>query len=301
MPPTRSDILHAVDIAEDVGIAHGYNRIARTLPQTCTVGREQPLNQLGDLLREEIGRAGYVEVLTHGLSSARDNFGSLRRPVTSAAVRLSNPANAEYEVVRTTLLPGLLKCLQHNRYSSSFASCGGFKLFEVSDVVLVDPDNEDDVGTIVGARNVRRVCATYSGPTSGFEVIHGLVDRVMTLCEVPPTEGYAGSSTGASSYARGGGGATTTRVVVHAREGWSYEIRELREGGGGGARDDDDDDVVGGTYFPGRAAEILLSSPRTGGEMEVIGTFGVLHPEVLGNFDIMYPTSAVEMSLAHLL
>ncbi|KAL3817245.1 hypothetical protein ACHAXA_009532 [Cyclostephanos tholiformis] len=274
VPPTRSDILHAVDVAEDVGIAYGYNKVVRTVPQTCTVGREQPLNQLGDLLREEISRAGYVEVLTHGLSSRRDNFSALRRQVT-AAVSLSNPANVEYEVVRTTLLPGLLKCLQHNR-SSSFAS--GFKLFEISDVVLPD-DVHVDTETVVGARNTRRVCATYSGRTSGFEVIHGLVDRIMALCEVSPTEEYVGTS-------------GTAHVKVHCREGWYYEIRELKEGG---------NDDVGGTYFPGRAAEILLSSPKTGGEMIVMGTFGILHPEVLGNFDIMYPTSAVELSLDRLL
>jgi phenylalanyl-tRNA synthetase beta chain len=275
VPPTRSDILHAVDIAEDVGIAYGYNNVARTVPQTCTVGREQPLNQLGDLLRDEMSRAGYVEVLTHGLSSRRDNFGALRRG-EGAAVSLSNPANAEYEVVRTTLLPGLLKCLQHNR-SSSFAS--GFRLFEVSDVVLPDAGHVD-TETIVGARNARRVCATYSGPTSGFEVIHGLVDRIMTLCEVSPTREYVAAS------------GTAAHAKAHCREGWRYEIRELAEGA---------NDEVGGTYFPGRAAEVLLWSPRTGGEMAVIGTFGVLHPEVLGNFDVMYPTSAVELSLAHLL
>ena len=28
VPPTRSDILHACDVAEDVAIAHGYNNIA---------------------------------------------------------------------------------------------------------------------------------------------------------------------------------------------------------------------------------------------------------------------------------
>ena len=77
VPPTRLDILHAVDIAEDIGIAYGYNNIVKTAPQRCTVGREQPLNQLGDLLREEIGWAGYVEVLTHGLCS-RHYFTALR-------------------------------------------------------------------------------------------------------------------------------------------------------------------------------------------------------------------------------
>ena len=273
VPPTRSDILHAVDIAEDIGIAYGYNNIVKTVPQTCTVGREQPLNHLGDLLREEIGRAGYVEVLTHGLSSTHDNFTALRRPIT-AAVSLSNPANVEYEVVRTTLLPGLLKCLQHNK-SMSFA--GGFKLFEISDVVL--PDAKHVVTqTIVGARNERKLCATYSGPTSGFEVIHGLVDRIMSLCEVAPEADYVASS--GNAY-----------VQVHCKEGWYYTIRELKSG----TSDESE------TYFPGRAAEILLTSPNGGKEPVVIGTFGILHPEVLGAFDILHPTSTVELNLELLL
>lgn len=273
VPPTRSDILHAVDIAEDIGISYGYNNIVKTVPQTCTVGGEQPLNQLGDLLREEIGRAGYVEVLTHGLCSIKDNFTALGRPITEA-VSLSNPANVEYQVVRTTLLPGLLKTLQHNK-SMSFT--GGFKLFEISDVVL--PDKENVVTeTIVGAKNARRVCATYSGPTSGFEIIHGLVDRIMTLCEVAPEEEYVSSS------------GNKINKLVHCKEGWSYTIRELKEGASDYA----------GTFFQGRAAEILLTSPN-GGERAVIGTFGILHPHVLANFDINYPTSAVELDLEALL
>jgi hypothetical protein len=36
----------------------------------------------------------------------------------------------------------------------------------------------------VGARNVRRMVASYTGLTAGFEVVHGLVDRVMTLVQV---------------------------------------------------------------------------------------------------------------------
>ena len=39
VPPTRSDVLHACDIAEDVAIAHGYNNIKRTIPPVNTVAR----------------------------------------------------------------------------------------------------------------------------------------------------------------------------------------------------------------------------------------------------------------------
>ena len=114
VPPTRSDILHAVDIIEDVAIAYGFNNIPLTTPATLTVGAQLPMNSFADLLRAEVARAGYMEMLTHGLCSEAENFAHLRRPV-GPAVRLSNPANVEYEVVRTTLLPGALKTLAHNR------------------------------------------------------------------------------------------------------------------------------------------------------------------------------------------
>jgi phenylalanyl-tRNA synthetase beta chain len=273
VPPTRSDILHAVDIAEDIGIAFGYNNIRKRVPTTCTVGGEFPLNTLGDLLREEIGRAGYTEVLTHGLCSIHDNFTALRRPVT-AAVSLSNPANVEYQVVRTTLLPGLLKTLQHNK-SASFTG-PGFKLFEISDVVLSDNQHEMSE-TIVGAKNARRICAVYAGPTSGFEIIHGLVDRIMTLSEVAPEAEYVANSA-----------KTDEEKYRVSKEGWYYTIVEL-----------DATDACAGTYFPGRAAAIMLTSP--GKEKVQIGTFGILHPEVLGNFDIQYPASCMELDLEALM
>lgn len=42
VPPVRSDILHACDIIEDIGIAYGYNNIPRELPPTNTIGQQQP-------------------------------------------------------------------------------------------------------------------------------------------------------------------------------------------------------------------------------------------------------------------
>jgi hypothetical protein len=63
----------------------------------------------------QVARAGYIEMLTHGLCMTRENFDNLSRPNDDTAVQLLNPANEEYEVVRTSLLPGLLKCLNHNK------------------------------------------------------------------------------------------------------------------------------------------------------------------------------------------
>jgi phenylalanyl-tRNA synthetase beta chain len=278
VPPTRSDILHAVDIAEDIGIAYGYNNIVKKVPTTNTVGGEFPLNHLGDLLREEIGRAGYTEVLTHGLCSIHDNFTALQCPIREdIAVALSNPANIEYQVVRTTLLPGLLKTLQHNR-SASFTS--GFKVFEISDVVVVDKEWVM-TDTIVGTKNVRKLAAVYAGPTSGFEIIHGLVDRIMTLTEVAPEAEYVATSAKKAQ--------TEEERYRVSKEGWYYTVASLPS-----------DAHEFNMYFPGRAAQVLLTKPGSN-ERVRLGTFGILHPNVLKNFDIGYPSSVVELDLELLL
>uniref|UniRef100_A0A803V0Y6 Phenylalanine--tRNA ligase beta subunit n=1 Tax=Ficedula albicollis TaxID=59894 RepID=A0A803V0Y6_FICAL len=85
-------------------------------------------------------------------------------------------------VARTTLLPGLLKTIAANRKMPL-----PLKLFEISDIVVKDPNTD------VGARNYRHLCAIYYNKSPGFEIIHGLLDRVMQVLEVPPNEenGYA--------------------------------------------------------------------------------------------------------------
>ena len=270
VPPTRSDILHPVDVIEDIAIAYGYNNIVLDIPKTLTVGKPLPINTFTDLLRAEVARAGYIELLTHGLCSKAENFSSLRRPVGPAA-ELSNPANVEYEVVRTTLLPGALKTLAHNK---SISHKDGVKLFEFSDVVL---PTDNDIGT----QNRRRFCAVYAAHSSAFEVIHGLVDRVMACCQIQPEAAYAANSMTNDEFAG------AKRV---AREGMQYSVRPCSDP----------------VYFAGMGAEVVVKysgeeqakqAQVNVGDEKVVGHMGVVHPEVLSNFDISYPTTTCELDI----
>ncbi|XP_066522843.1 phenylalanine--tRNA ligase beta subunit [Hoplias malabaricus] len=174
IPPTRSDVIHACDIMEDAAMAYGFNNIAMTTPRTYTVANQLPLNKLTELLRIDIAAAGFTEALTFALCSQEDIADKLGKNITETrAVHISNPKTAEFQVARTTLLSGLLKTLAANRKMPL-----PLKLFEISDVVLQDESSD------VGARNNRRLCAVYYNKTPGFEVIHGLLDRIMQLLEV---------------------------------------------------------------------------------------------------------------------
>jgi phenylalanyl-tRNA synthetase beta chain len=177
IPPTRHDVIHAADIYEDVAIAYGYNNIEKTIPNTLTVAQQLPINKLSDQLRESLAQSGFTEALTFSLCSRDDVAAKIRRKIEDVpAVHIGNPKTLEFQVARTDLLPGLLKTIQANRKMPL-----PLKLFEISDVVL------KDLCTEVGARNERHLCAVYYNKSPGFEIIHGLLDRVMQLLEVPPS------------------------------------------------------------------------------------------------------------------
>ena len=181
VPVYRSDIMHACDIVEDVCIAYGFGNMPARPAQTLGKPREQPVNKLSDLLREKLAMFGYDECLNWTLCSEKENFTAMGREkvptvVTDAGtckwdlskevpVRLSNPKTKEFEIVRTSLLPGLLKVVASNKHNPV-----PIKLFEVGDVVF------QSAGEAV---NERRIAAIYAGKTAGFELKHGLLNAVM--------------------------------------------------------------------------------------------------------------------------
>ncbi|XP_062203989.1 phenylalanine--tRNA ligase beta subunit, cytoplasmic-like isoform X2 [Phragmites australis] len=171
VPPTRSDILHARDLAEDIAIAYGYNNVPKSKPKCMTIGGRQPLNRFSDKIRAEVARAGYMEVLTFILCSHEENFDMLNRTDDrSKAVIIANPRTSEFEVVRTSLMSCLLKTLKHN-----IDHPRPIKIFEIGDVVTLDSSRD------VGASNNRRLAALYCNRVSGFEEIMGLVDSIVKV------------------------------------------------------------------------------------------------------------------------
>lgn len=227
----RSDILHACDIMEDVAIAYGFNNIPRTLPKTLCTAAAQPLNKLTDLLRREVALAGFSEVLTLTLCSKKEMFDFLRRKDPgNEAVVLSNPKTLEYEVVHSMLIPDMLKTVSANKRLPL-----PLKIFQIADVVLLDHNHE------VGARNERHLSAVICNSSSGFEVIHGLLDRVMQMLAVSPKD-------------------------------YSIASSNLP------------------FYFEGRQAQVLFNG-------QVIGHFGIVHPEVLSCFEIPNVASMLEMNI----
>jgi len=244
---------------EDVAIAYGFNRLPRTSPnKASTIAQPLMINKLGDIVRMEAAMAGWSEVMPLILCSHDENFGWLNRTDDGkTAVKLANPKTAEYQVVRTSLLPGLLKTIRENKKHSV-----PIKVFEVSDVAFKDLALERK------SRNERHFAAAWYGKTSGFEVVHGLLDRVLLMLKtafLTHEEGLEGKK-------------LDYEVKEDPSKPDGYWIEEIDEP----------------TFFSGHAAAIYL---RHNGKQVRIGEFGILHPTVLDKFELRYPVSTLEINL----
>ncbi|CAF3681758.1 unnamed protein product [Adineta steineri] len=174
IPVTRSDILHFCDIVEDCAIAYGFNNINKTVPKTSCIGNQFELNRVSDLIRHSVAESGFTEALTFTLCSCADVAEKFGKNIENIpAVHIANPKTQDFQIGRTSLLPGLLKTIANNQGTAL-----PIQLFEVSDVILKDSTRE------IGSRNERRLCAVYYNRSPGFEIIHGLLDRIMTLVKI---------------------------------------------------------------------------------------------------------------------
>jgi phenylalanyl-tRNA synthetase beta chain len=117
LPPSwRPDLAGPSDLAEEVIRLEGYENIPARMPR-APAGRGLTAPQR---LRRSVSRTladvGYVEVLSQPFASTAD-FDRLQLPADDprrTAVRLANPLTEEEPLLRTTLLPGLLRVLARN-------------------------------------------------------------------------------------------------------------------------------------------------------------------------------------------
>jgi phenylalanyl-tRNA synthetase beta chain len=132
IPAYRIDVLHEIDLVEEVAIGYGYYRMKPTLPVAVTVGEEHAAGKLAKTVRQILTGLDFTEVMNFTLTNEETHYAKMQKKPRKAA-RLANPVSMEYTILREELLPGLMQNLMDNR-SESFPQ----RLFEVSDVVKVN-------------------------------------------------------------------------------------------------------------------------------------------------------------------
>lgn len=128
----RTDILHPIDLVEDIAIAYGYANYKPELPKISTIGSKHPLESYSDTCRELMLGLSYQEVMTLIMTNKDVLYGRMNHPEEPAA-EAENPVSSEHAIARTWLLPSLMSVLEKNK-NREYPQ----RIFEIGDCILGD-------------------------------------------------------------------------------------------------------------------------------------------------------------------
>ncbi len=138
-PAYRQDILHPVDIIEDLLISIGYNHIEPLGVQLAVVGHEKSETKQTEIARDACIGMGLTEILTYNLTSIEKQTRRIGIKEGRFA-QISNPVSQNYEIFRKNLYPEALEFLSKNKHAPYPQ-----KIFEIGRTVLLDSKSETGV------------------------------------------------------------------------------------------------------------------------------------------------------------
>jgi phenylalanyl-tRNA synthetase beta chain len=170
IPPYRCDILHPIDIVEDVIIGYGYDNVEPEIPQTLTFGKEIDRSKYIRKIRDLMVGFGFQEIMSYLLTSKEDQISKMGLKDTDI-VELANPMTSEYSVLRKWIIPCILRFLSLNTHVEYPQ-----KIFECGDIIV---ENDE---TITKTRQETRLAGAICDDKVSYEdiqaVVYGLLQNL---------------------------------------------------------------------------------------------------------------------------
>ncbi|MXV62585.1 phenylalanine--tRNA ligase subunit beta [Natronorubrum sp. JWXQ-INN-674] len=187
IPPYRVDVLHPLDVIDDLGRAYGFNDLEPTYPDVGTVGGRHERSRLERAARTQLVGLGFEDMLNFHMTNEAENYERLGLEPGSDAYGAGEPAtikeaySEDYTILRTWVTPSLLKILERNTHRSypQHLSEIGFR------AALDDGEN-------TGVGESRHVGAVLANHDAGYEDakarLQALARNFDVDLETPPTE-----------------------------------------------------------------------------------------------------------------
>jgi phenylalanyl-tRNA synthetase beta chain len=127
VPPYRVDVIHPLDIIDDIGRALGFNSLEPTYPDVSTVGGRHERSRLEDAARDALVGLGFEDLLNFHMINEAENFERMELdPDTpdpdvvgeADPVTIQEPYSEDYTILRTWALPSIMLVLENNTHRS---------------------------------------------------------------------------------------------------------------------------------------------------------------------------------------
>jgi phenylalanyl-tRNA synthetase beta chain len=199
IPTRRPDLMMEVDLVEEVARLYGYDRIPATLPWgqqlPGALTKEQKLRRDARHMLRELG---LNEVVTYSLTSdeAEQDIASL---YDLQPIRVAMPMSKEHAVLRTTLLPQLIKVAAYNVHRGNER----VQLFEVGKVYLTQeetltdlPEERLQLAALIAGPKAASIWKTPQVDAQNFYELKGILESVLERFGVRDAEYQAADLNG---------------------------------------------------------------------------------------------------------
>jgi phenylalanyl-tRNA synthetase, beta subunit len=115
IPVTRLDIMHEVDIMEDIAVGYGFEHFGGSYSSVQTAGSLSPDSLFSEKVRDIMIGLGFNEVTTLTLSNENDEFTISGLP-EKVSTQILNPITEDHTCLRSYLMPSLMRILRHNKH-----------------------------------------------------------------------------------------------------------------------------------------------------------------------------------------
>ena len=167
LPPYRQDLMHMMDVVEDVAMSLGYAEFTPVMPAQFTVGGLSDIEHMSDRARELMVGLGFQGIISNILGSPDSYSGRMRLEATEwgRMVEVDNVMSLSFSCLRQWILPSLLRV-----EAASSRAFYPHRLFEAGDVAIPDAAKE------LGSRTETILGAVIAHAAAHFSEIHSCLD-----------------------------------------------------------------------------------------------------------------------------
>jgi len=147
IPPWRTDILHEVDLIEDIAIAYGYDNFNPEIPKISTTGEEDRKWALKRKISDILSGLGLLETKNYYLTTKDDQLTKMGKGVKSEFIEVKE-SKTDYTILRKDLTHYLLKTLSNN-VDSEYPQ----KIYETGEIFTLSLEEKDSLGVALSPSN----------------------------------------------------------------------------------------------------------------------------------------------------
>lgn len=172
IPAYRADVLHQVDLIEDIAIAYGYENFEEIIPRVATIGEESRFDVFKNRLAQHLVGLGLFETNTYHLIDKHVQTSLANNP--AEVVEIVDPVSQEYNSLRFWMIPSLLCVLRENKHYEYPQ-----RIFEAGTIFYHDKAVPE-----TGIQEITRLCLMSSHQNADFTDVKQMLDYVLRALDI---------------------------------------------------------------------------------------------------------------------